>query len=103
MVEFPHNDDENNMKWHRRPQTPDALAGAPHLQAQAGQLEQALALIGLVQHHPSSYQETKDRLAGLETELRTKLSPAQAASAQARGQTAELWATVAAVRVDLDA
>lgn len=78
------------------PQALDALAGVAHWQAQMGQPEQALALIGLVQQHPSSYQETKDRLAGLETELRTKFSPAQA-----RGQTAELWETVAGMQAEL--
>lgn len=46
-----------------------ALAGIADMPRQAGQWEQALALIGLVQQHSSSYQESKDRLVTLETEL----------------------------------
>lgn len=84
------------------PQALEALAGIAHLQRQAGQLEQALTLIGLVQHHPSSYQESKDRLATLETELRAQVSPAQVQAALAHGQAAELWNTVAAMRGQLD-
>ena len=80
------------------PQALDALAGVAHWLARTGQPEQALALIGLVQHHPSSYQESKDRLADLEAELRAKLSPEQVQVALARGRAAELWATVAALR-----
>jgi hypothetical protein len=68
------------------------------LQAQAGQLEQALTLIGLIQHHPSSYQESKDRVAVLEAELRAVLPPALVATALARGQVRELWATMAELR-----
>jgi hypothetical protein len=48
--------------------------------------------------HPSSYQESKERLVALEPAARTKLSLAQVQSALARGQAAELWATVAGVR-----
>jgi hypothetical protein len=80
------------------PQALEALAGIAHWQARAGQPEQALALIGLVQHHPSSYQESKDRLVALETEVRTQLPPAQVQAALVRGRESELWATVAAVR-----
>jgi tetratricopeptide (TPR) repeat protein len=76
------------------PQALEALAGMAHLHAQAGQLEQALALIGLITHHPSSYQESKDRLAGLEAELRATLSPSQVQAVLARGQASELWAVV---------
>lgn len=53
-----------------------ALAGIAHVQRQAGQLEQALTLIGLVQQHPGSFQETRDRLAELAAELRNLLSAA---------------------------
>lgn len=73
-----------------------------HLQTQAGQPEQAVALIGLVYHHPSSYQESKDRLAGLEAALRAALSTEQVQAAMARGQGSELWATVAVVRGELE-
>ncbi|HRW09028.1 MAG TPA: hypothetical protein P5121_28180, partial [Caldilineaceae bacterium] len=72
----------------------------PH--EQAGQLEQALVLIGLVQQRPSSYQESKDRLAGLEAELRAELPLEQVQAVLERGQAAELWATVATVRSQLD-
>ncbi|MEZ4708148.1 MAG: hypothetical protein R3A44_13135 [Caldilineaceae bacterium] len=84
------------------PQALEALTGIAHLQAQAGQLEEALALIGLVQRHPSSYQESKDRVIGLEAALRMKLSPARVQAGLAQGQAAELWATVAALRSWLD-
>jgi tetratricopeptide (TPR) repeat protein len=83
------------------PQALEALAGIAHLQLQAGQLEQALTLIGLVQHHPSSYQESKDRVAALETALRMKLSPQQVQAALAHGQAGELWDTVAAMKSQL--
>jgi predicted ATPase/DNA-binding SARP family transcriptional activator len=85
-------------KLETAPQALEALAGIAHLQRQAGQLEQALALIGLIQRHPSSYQESKDRLVALETALRLKLSPAQVQAALAQGRESELWTTVAAVR-----
>ncbi|MEZ4862717.1 MAG: hypothetical protein R3C14_15485 [Caldilineaceae bacterium] len=80
----------------------DALAGVAHWQAQAGQPEQALALIGLVHQHPSSYQESKDRLVALEAALRMKLSPERLQVALGQGQTSDLWATLAAVRSWLD-
>jgi tetratricopeptide (TPR) repeat protein len=85
------------------PQALDALAGVAHWQDRAGQPEQALALIGLVQHHPSSYQETKDRLAGLEAELHAALSAEQVQVVPARGQASELWATVTSLRAELEA
>ena len=44
------------------------------LYAQARQLEQALALIGLVYHHRSSFQESKNRLSRLEAKLGAGLS-----------------------------
>lgn len=85
------------------PQALAALAGVAHLQARAGQPEQALALIGLVQQHPSSYQETKDQLAGLEAELHAALSAEQMQAALAREQANELWATVTSLRAELEA
>ena len=84
-------------KLQTAPQALETLAGVAHWQAEAGQLEQALALAGLVLSHPSSTQETKDRVAGLEAELRTALPPEQAQAVLVRGQTSELWATVAEV------
>jgi hypothetical protein len=84
------------------PQAYETLAGIAHLQQQAGQLEEALMLIVLIQHHPSSYQESKDRVAAVETALRMKLPPAQVQAALAQGQSSELWATVAAVSGQVD-
>ncbi|RIK36559.1 MAG: hypothetical protein DCC55_26945 [Chloroflexi bacterium] len=89
------------IKLETAPQALEALAGVAHLQAQAGQLEQALALIGLVQHHPSSYRETQDRLAGLELALRAALAPERLPAALARGQESELWSTIAEMGVEL--
>lgn len=89
------------VKLETAPQALDALAGIAHLQAQAGQLEQALTLIGMVQHHPGSYQESKARLAALEVELRSKLSPVQVQAALAGGQSGELWDTVTVLKVNL--
>ncbi|NJN80897.1 MAG: hypothetical protein HC802_00450 [Caldilineaceae bacterium] len=77
-------------------QSLEALAGMVHLQAQAGQLEEALTWVGLVRHHPSSYQESKDRLDVLETELRAKLTAEKVKAALALGQTTDLWDTVLA-------
>ncbi len=84
-------------KLQTAPQALEILAGVAHWQAKAGQLEPALALVGLVLSHPSSTQETKDRVAGLEAELRTALPPEQAQAVLVRGQISELWATVAEV------
>lgn len=83
------------------PQALEALAGIAHLQARAGQPEQALALIGLVQHHPSSYQESKDRLADLVAELEARLPSEQVKAALVRGQERELWAMTAELRDSL--
>ncbi|NJN80905.1 MAG: hypothetical protein HC802_00490 [Caldilineaceae bacterium] len=90
------------MQLETAPQALEALACFAHLQQQAGQPEEALTLIGLIQHHPSSYQESKDRLAGLETELQTVLSLEQVQAALVRGQAGELWGIVAAVQAELD-
>ncbi|MCE7988811.1 MAG: hypothetical protein DYG89_47250 [Caldilinea sp. CFX5] len=88
-------------KLETAPQALEALAGIAHLQRQAGLLEEALTLIGMVQHHPSSYQESKDRLVTLEAALRTKLPPAQVQATLARGQAGELWTTVAEMLISL--
>jgi hypothetical protein len=90
------------VKLQTAPQALDALAGVAHLQARAGQPEQALTLISLVHHHPSSSQESKERLIGLEADLRAALPPAKAQAALARSQASELWATVAEVLVELE-
>jgi len=73
------------------PQALGALAGIAHWQPRAGQPEQALALIGLVQHHPSSYRETKDRLVRLEAALQAALSQEQVVAALVAGKDSELW------------
>lgn len=76
------------------PQALEALAGIAHLQAQAGQLEEALTLIGLIQQHPSSYQESKDRVAGLDVALCASLSADQGDAALADGRESDLWVIV---------
>ena len=91
------------IKLQTAPQALDALAGVAHLQAHLDQPVQALTLIGLVHHHPGSYRECKDRLAGLEADLRSALAPEQVQAALARGQAGELWETVAAVQTELNA
>lgn len=57
-----------------------------------------MALIGLVQQDSSSYQESKDRVAGVEAELRAVMPPTLVAAALAHGQARELWTTVAELR-----
>lgn len=91
------------VKLETAPQALEALAGLAHLQAQAGQLEQALTLIGLVQQHPSRSQESKDRLADLQAELQALLPSEQVQAALARGQASELWATVTSLRAQIEA
>jgi hypothetical protein len=56
--------------------------------------EQAVELLALVLHHPTSSQEAKDRAAPLLTELEGRLSPAVAAAAKERGQARSLQAVV---------
>ena len=55
----------------------DTLAGVAHWQAHADQPEQALALVGLVQRHLSSDEDSKNRLAGLLAEVQAALSAIQ--------------------------
>lgn len=60
----------------------DALTGIAYLLAQAGKPEQALELLGLVQYHPASTQETKDRAAKLHDKLISELPPEAVAAAR---------------------
>jgi hypothetical protein len=85
------------------PQALEAPAGVAHVQAQTGQLEEALDFVALVLHHPASFQETKERVAELEAELSAALLPEQAQAALARGEACELWDVVADVIVSLQA
>jgi len=68
----------------------DALSGLAHLQAGAGQTEQALELSICVLSHPSSTQEAKTRAEGLCAELRSQLTPQQIEAVQAQAQTKSL-------------
>jgi predicted ATPase len=81
----------------------DALAGLIHLQARAEQRKQALELSALVLHHPASAQETKDRVARLQTELAAVLPPAVVKTAQTRGKSLDLGETAAALLEELAA
>jgi predicted ATPase/DNA-binding XRE family transcriptional regulator len=69
----------------------DALIGLAHLQAQAGEAEQALELSVCVAEHIASTQQTKGRAGRLRAEIESRLSSQQveAATARARSKTLE--------------
>ena len=52
--------------------------------------EQSVELLALVQRHPASEQETRDRANRLLNELKSSLSPETVAVAQERGKAREL-------------
>jgi hypothetical protein len=57
--------------------------------------ERAVELLTLVQHHPASAYETKEKVRYLLAEWTDNLPPDKMTSAQARGRTLDLWETVA--------
>jgi hypothetical protein len=72
----------------------DALIGLAHLEARAGQAEQALELALCVSYHPASTQEAKERAGQLCAELAAQLQPRQleAVRARARSRSFEVMA-----------
>src|SRR5262245_40287441 len=75
----------------------DALTGTAYLLAQAGKPEQALELLALVQYHPASTQETKDRAVKLHDELIAGLPPEAVDAAKTRGKERSLEVVVAEI------
>jgi paraquat-inducible protein B len=73
---------------------PDALVGLAHLQARAGEAQQALELSICVLSHSASTQEAKDRAQQLRTQLESQLTPQQVESVQARTQAKTFAALV---------
>jgi tetratricopeptide (TPR) repeat protein len=72
----------------------EALAGFASLQAKRGNMEHALELLLMVSNHPASFQETKDRAAGLRAELEAQLTSQQVEAAQGRAQAKSFEAVV---------
>ena len=79
------------------PQALECLAGLAHVEAQTGQREDALAMVTLVLHHPSAFQETKDRLAELHARLAAALPPATVEAVRAGSLTSRLWTVIASL------
>ena len=77
------------------PQALACLAGLAHVEAWTGQREDALAMVNLVLHHPSTFQETKDRLAALHARLEAALPAVTVEAVRARGRTSRLWTVTA--------
>jgi tetratricopeptide (TPR) repeat protein len=75
----------------------DALTGLAHLQALAGQAEQALELIMRVLRHSASTQEAKDRAEKLREQLETQLAPQQIETVQAQAEAKSFDALVAEI------
>ncbi len=73
------------------------------LQAQTGRLEQAVELLAMVDHHPASDRETKDKAEACLSELQAKLPPKPFAAAVDRGQQSDLTPAVEAVQRELAA
>lgn len=77
------------------------VVGIAGLLAQVGKPESAAELLGLVLHHPSTWQWTKDRAAPLAAELQTVLSPDRLAGAQERGRARDLDTTLEELLAEL--
>ncbi len=71
------------------------LVGTARLLAAEGEAERASELLGLVVHHPASWQWAKDRASPLIALLEVELAPDVWAAAWERGQARDLEATVA--------
>ncbi|MGB8645292.1 MAG: tetratricopeptide repeat protein [Anaerolineae bacterium] len=72
-----------------RPRILDVLSGYARCLARQGQMERAIALLGLVMNHPASEHEASERARGLLARWRTQLPAEAVAAALARGQA---WA-----------
>ena len=68
----------------------DALVGLAHVQAQTGQLRQALMWLVLVQHHHASMYEIKEKARQLWEELTAKLPAEIIAEAESQGRELDL-------------
>jgi hypothetical protein len=73
----------------------DALLGLAHLEAEAGNAEQALALSRCVSTHPASTHEAKERAQSLSALLGSQLPPHRVEAVQAQARARSFDATVA--------
>ncbi len=82
-----------------RPVALDVVVGAATLLMENGSIEvnrlQAIELLTLVQHHPASEHETKEKAKRLLLEWADSLSPEELTSTLARGRELDLWQTAA--------
>ncbi len=83
------------------PQALECLAGLTHVAAQSGQQEDALAMVTLALHHPSTFQETKDRLTELHARLVAALPPAIVEAVRTHGLTSHLSTVPADLLIQL--
>ena len=80
-----------------RPAGLDALIGFAHLEAQAGNVDRALELLGLVQNDPACMYELTQKVRTLQEELEAELDPAFVAAALGRGTALDVTATAEAI------
>jgi predicted ATPase/DNA-binding SARP family transcriptional activator len=74
---------------------PEKDGSSRKVPATAGQEEQAVELLALVQHHPATWRYYKDKAAHLLAKLEAELLPPEIVrAAQERGQAQDLWQTV---------
>jgi predicted ATPase/DNA-binding SARP family transcriptional activator len=73
---------------------PEKDGSSRKVPATAGQEEQAVELLALVQHHPATWRYYKDKAAHLLAKLEAELPPEIVAAAQERGRARDLWQTV---------
>jgi tetratricopeptide (TPR) repeat protein len=78
-----------------------ALVGVAALLADEGKAEYALEILYMVMSHRASWQLARDQAAPLIAQLEARLPPDVVASAQARGRSRDLEATVAELLVEL--
>jgi len=83
------------------PQALECLAGLAHVAAQTGGQEDALSLLSLVLHHPSTFQETKDRLAELHAKVAAAFPSAAVEAVRTSGLPSQLWTVTADLLMNL--
>ena len=86
-----------------RPIGLDALVGMAHIKARTGQLEEALAILALVQNHPSSHFESREKARRLREELAADLPPELVTEAEVSGREIDLFRTAESLLAEAEA
>ncbi len=85
-----------------RPIGLDALVGMANIKARTGRLEQALALLALVNDHPSSHFESREKAGRLWEELVAELPSELVSEAEARGREMDLMQTAESLLAEVE-